>query len=478
MSTWKAVIGLEIHVQLKTKLKLFSPAPTSFGDEPNRSIHPCCTGLPGALPRLSQEPVNHAIRLGLALESKIHDELRFDRKSYFYPDSPRNFQITQFFHPILQGGYVCIPLGDQEKHVHIRDAHLEDDTAILKHLPGVTGIDFNRAGMPLIEIVTEPDIETPEEAALFVSELKLILEYLNISDCDMEKGQLRVDANVSVRKEGEAFRPKCEIKNLNSISILTKALKIEMERQIRCYDSHPEKKPEEVILSSTFRWDAQKKTLILMRTKDTATDYRYFPEPDLPPTPVPKGLIEEIRQKLPELPKERRATLREKYSLHTESLYVLVSDQRLFLYFEEAAHFCKHFQQLANWIIVEFSGQLRCPIYMSDIKPQHVASLVELIMTKKLSGKNAKVVAAHMVETFLSPEEILKQDPSLSLSQDTNNLNKMITSVLEEHPDSILDYRNGKMRALNFLVGKVMSSCKQADPAMVREVLLQKMSSQ
>ncbi|WP_157952550.1 Asp-tRNA(Asn)/Glu-tRNA(Gln) amidotransferase subunit GatB [Candidatus Similichlamydia epinepheli] len=476
MNDWKAVIGLEIHVQLKTKLKLFSPAPSSFNDEPNKSIHPCCTGLPGALPKLSKEPIDLAIRLGIALQSKIDSTIRFDRKSYFYPDSPRNFQITQFFHPILLGGSIDIPINGKEKTIRIRDVHLEDDTAMLKHLPGMTGIDFNRAGIALLELVTEPEIETPEEAAIFVSELKLLLEYLEISDCDMEKGHLRIDANLSVRKANEPLRQKCEIKNLNSMSILAKALRMEMDRQIQFYERHPEQNVQSPISSSTFRWDGCLKKLVLMRKKDTALDYRYFPEPDLPVYSISSELIEHIKLNMPELPTERRRRIAEKYCLHAEASRVLVTDSENFRFFEEASKTCSHFQQLANWIIVEFPGQLGLPIYQSEIKPIQVSELVNLISNKTLSGKNAKSVAARMITTGLNPSEILREDPSLGLSHNETELENLILFTLESNPNSISDYKNGKERALNFLVGKVMASYKQADPELVRQLLLERIT--
>ena len=303
---WEPVIGLEIHVQLNTKSKIFSSAPNRFGDEPNTNITDVCTGQPGTLPVLNKEAVRKAVQFGCAIHSQISLFSKFDRKSYFYPDSPRNFQITQFDKPIVVGGTVIADIGGQTKHFAVNRAHLEDDAGMLKHFSTFAGVDYNRAGVPLLEIVSEACMHSPKEAIAYAMAVKAIMEYIDASDCNMDEGSLRVDCNISVRRKGEKnLRPKSEIKNLNSFYNMEMALESEIRRQIRTYSLQPHEDHAKLIPSATYRFDPEKKETVLMRLKEQAEDYRYFPEPDLPPILLTESYIEAIRAALPELPHQR-----------------------------------------------------------------------------------------------------------------------------------------------------------------------------
>ena len=303
---WQPVIGLEIHAQLNTNSKLFSSAANHFGDEPNTNISTVCTGQPGALPVLNKKAVHKAVLFGCAVNSEISLSSQFDRKSYFYPDSPRNFQITQFYKPILIGGTIVADVGGSLKHFSINRSHLEDDAGTLKHFSTFTGVDYNRAGVALIEIVSDPCMHTPKEAVAYSMAIKAILEYLDVSDCNMDEGSFRIDCNISVRRKNEQIlRTKIEIKNLNSFNNMEMALESEIRRQIREYTLHPQKDFYEVISQGTYRFDPEKKETILMREKEDADDYRYFPEPDLPPILLKEEEIQAIKANLPELPYQR-----------------------------------------------------------------------------------------------------------------------------------------------------------------------------
>lgn len=300
---WETVIGLEIHAELNTKSKMFSSAPNRFGDEPNTNISEVCTGQPGSLPVINKEAIKKAVQFGCAIEANVAKFSKFDRKSYFYPDSPRNFQITQFDQPIVLGGKVVAEVNGVEKEFAVNRAHLEDDAECLSISRTFAGVDYNRAGVPLIEIVSEPCIHTPEEAVAYASAVKAILQYIDASDCNMEEGSLRVDANISVRLKGEkGLRTKIEIKNMNSFSNMEIALRAESKRQIHEYVNHPNRPINEVITQATYRFDPEKQEIVLMRKKESADDYRYFPEPDLVPIVLTDAYIEDIRKTLPELP--------------------------------------------------------------------------------------------------------------------------------------------------------------------------------
>ncbi|HSW72262.1 MAG TPA: Asp-tRNA(Asn)/Glu-tRNA(Gln) amidotransferase subunit GatB [Chlamydiales bacterium] len=468
---WEAVIGLEIHVQLNTKSKLFSPAPNHFGDEPNVNITEICTGQPGSLPVLNEEAVRKAVQFGLAVGSSISKISTFDRKSYFYPDSPRNFQITQFEHPIIQGGSITTEVEGKTMTFEISHAHLEDDAGMLKHFSQFAGVDYNRAGVPLIEIVSKPCMHTAKEASSYAKAIKAIFQYLDASDCNMEEGSLRFDANVSVRHQGEKkLRDKVEIKNMNSFAFLELAIESEIKRQIDLYTQNKDIEP------GTYRWDQERKKTILMRKKEMAADYRYFPEPDLVPVVLTEETIQKIKRELPELPQARMEKYLTIYGLSTDLSEVLILEKPLSDYFEEAYKLCKNARALANWIVVEFTGRLKeggQTLLSLGIPPSHVAKLVNMIDEGKITGRIAKSVADDMVANpGVDPAQIVEKNPDYKPLADQSLIESIVAEVLKQNPESIADYKAGKTKAFAFLVGQVMKLTRgKADPALVNDLL-------
>ncbi|KAF3362039.1 Aspartyl/glutamyl-tRNA(Asn/Gln) amidotransferase subunit B [Chlamydiales bacterium STE3] len=479
---WEPVIGLEIHAELNTKSKLFSEAPNRFGDEPNTNISEVCTGQPGALPVLNKEAVRKAVQFGCAINARIAHFSKFDRKSYFYPDSPRNFQITQYDEPIVIGGTVIAEVGEEEQSFAVHHVHLEDDAGMLKHFPSFAGVDYNRAGVPLIEIVSEPCMHSPKEAVAYAMAVKAILQYIDASDCNMEEGSLRFDVNVSVRLKGETkLRNKIEIKNLNSFNYLEMSLESEIKRQIREYTNNPGKTSEEIITSATYRWDPEKKETVLMRRKEDAEDYRYFPEPDLPPILLTGDYIEKIRAALPELPLQRERRYVKELQIPPHSAFVLTYDKPLADYFEEALKETSNAKSLCNWLIVEFAGRYKESgknLVTSGIPAQHVGKLINMIDEGTINGKIAKSVADDMVANpGLNPEEIVNKNPDYKPLNDAAEIEAFVDKVLGENPQSITDYNAGRDKALAFLVGQVMKLSRgKASPQVVNELLHKKMS--
>jgi aspartyl-tRNA(Asn)/glutamyl-tRNA(Gln) amidotransferase subunit B len=474
---WEPVIGLEIHCELNTKSKLFSSAPNRFGDEPNTNISVVCTGQPGSLPVLNKEAVKKAVQFGLAIEGEVALFSKFDRKSYFYPDSPRNFQITQFEKPIVKGGKVIAMVGHEEKSFEVNRVHIEDDAGMLKHFTGFAGVDYNRAGVPLIEIVSEPCLHSAEEASAYAKAIKAILQYLDASDCNMEEGSLRFDANVSIRKKGEkGLRRKSEIKNMNSFSNMEKAIDVEVRRQIEAYTLDPNHE----IPQATYRWDPDRKETVMMRSKERAEDYRYFPEPDLPPVLLTEGYISDIQASLPELPLNRERRYVNTLKLSPDAAFTLVYDKPLADYYEEALKGTPHSQTLANWLIVEFPGRYKdtgTSLLTSGITAAHVAKLVNLIHAGKITGRIAKAVADDMVaHPGKDPETIVKENPDYKPMDDTAALEKIVDSVLQANPQSIADFKAGKDKAFAFLVGQVMKQTRgSASPEIVNDLIRKKL---
>jgi len=476
-SIWEPVIGLEIHVQLNTKSKLFSRAPNRFGDEPNINIGVVCTGQPGSLPVLNKEAVRKAVQFGCAIDAEIARVSKFDRKSYFYPDSPRNFQITQYDQPIIRGGRVETLVEGEMKSFAIHHAHLEDDTGMLKHFTSFAGVDYNRAGVPLVEVVSEPCMHSAKEAAAYAMAIKSIMEYIGASDCNMEEGSLRVDCNISVRKRGEGtLRNKIEIKNMNSFHNMEMAIESEIARQIAIY----EKDDSVQLTKGTYRFDLEKKETVLMRMKEEADDYRYFPEPDLVPLVLTHEYIEHIRNTLPELPTQRLKRYVEELGLSDYAAGLLINDKPLCDYFEEGLNFCKNARNLCNWITVEFVGRLKekglTPM-SAGIPARHVAKLVELIEQGTITGKIAKLVADDMVaDVERDPLQIVQANPDYQPVSDLSAIEALVDEVLKENPQSIADFKSGKTKAYAFLVGQVMKLCKgKADPALVNKILTEKL---
>lgn len=482
-SNWETVIGLEIHAELNTKSKLFSSAPNRFGDEPNTNISEVCTGQPGALPILNKEAVRKAVQFGCAVNGTIAKFSKFDRKSYFYPDSPRNFQITQFDEPIVIGGVVTAEVHDEEKQFELNRVHLEDDAGMLKHFPTFAGVDYNRAGVPLIEIVSEPCIHSPQEAVAYAMAVKAILQYIDACDCNMEEGSLRMDANVSVRLKGEkGLRNKIEIKNMNSFSNMEMALESEIKRQIKEYTQNPDKPLNEVIHQATYRWDPERKETVLMRSKEQAEDYRYFPEPDLLPIILTDSYIEQIRMGLPELPLQRERRYVKEYGLSLDNAFIITSDKLIADYFEEALKACSNPKLLCNWIIGEFAGRLKDTgknLINCGIPAKHVGKLVALIEKGTITGRMAKTVADDMMAApGKDPEEIVAGNPDYQPVSDQAELEKMVDQVLAENAQSIADYKAGRDKAFAFLVGQIMKMTKgKASPQIVNDLLKNKINN-
>lgn len=482
MAEWETIIGLEVHLQLNTKSKLFSVAPNSFGDEPNTNITEVCTGQPGALPVLNAEAVHKAILLGCALNAKIAEVSSFDRKSYFYPDSPRNFQITQFFEPIILGGEVVADLNGVTYTFAVEHAHLEDDAGMLKHFTNFSGVDYNRAGVPLIEIVSTPCIHSAQEAVAYVTALKAICEYTDISDCNMEEGHLRIDANISVRKKGETgLRNKTEIKNMNSFRNMELAIEAEVKRQIREYERYPDLDPTHVISQMTLRYDAVADKLHEMRSKELATDYRYCPEPDLVPIVISSDRVEEVRAELPELPYVRKRRYIEELGLNDYTASIITNEKWLANYFEEGLAECGEARKLANWIMVEFFGRLKDTgetLRTKGILAAHIGNLVKLIEGGTITGKIAKSVADEMVaHPGKSPEEIIAENPSFKPVEDTGEVERIVDQVILENQQAVEDYRAGNNRTFGFLVGQVMQATGgSAPPKLVTQLLKEKIN--
>lgn len=477
MKDYEPIIGLEIHAELNTKSKLFGSEINRFGDEPNSNISEVSTAIPGALPVVNEEAVRKAVQFGCAIGAEVATFSQFDRKSYFYPDSPRNFQITQFTHPIVIGGTIVAVVDGKEKEFKVNRAHLEDDAGMLKHFSTFAGVDYNRAGVPLLEIVSEPCMHSAKDASSYGMAVKAILDYLDASDCNMEEGSLRIDVNVSVRKKGEkGFRNKIEIKNMNSFSNLELAVAHEIERQIAEYEKYPEKDPKEVITQATYRFDPESGTTKLMRKKEYANDYRYFPEPDLLPLILTQSYIEEIRNNLPELPLEKEKRYTSTLGLSIQQAFTLTSDKKTASYFEAALDHVPNAKLLANWITVEFAGRLKTigkAIYDTEIPAKHIAHLVELIDSGKVSGKIAKSVADDMIEhPKKDPRDIVKDNPAYQTITNTDAILPIVDQVIAANEQSVEDFIKGRDRAFAFLVGQVMKHTQgSASPQIVNDLL-------
>lgn len=479
---WETVIGLEIHAELNTRTKLFSAAPNRFGDEPNTNITAVCTGQPGALPVLNQEAVRKAVQFGCAINAEVARFSKFDRKSYFYPDSPRNFQITQFDEPIVLGGTIVAEVDGKEQSFAVNRVHLEDDAGMLKHFSSFSGVDYNRAGVPLIEIVSEPCIHSAKEAVAYAMAIKAILEYLDVSDCNMEEGSLRFDANVSVRHKGEkGFRNKIEIKNMNSFSNMEMAVDAEIRRQIEEYTVNAHLPTEGIIKQATYRWDPDSKQTVLMRRKEQADDYRYFPEPDLLPIILSDAYIEEIRRALPELPLQRLRRYIAELGLSAHNAFVLTSDKKLADYFEQALARCNQPRSVCNWITVEFAGRYKdsgINLIGSGIPAEYIADLVSMIESGQITGRIAKAVADEMVaKPGEAPHALVAANPDFKPLDNVAELEGIIDAVLAANSQSAQDYKGGNKRAFDFLIGQVMKQTRgKAPPQVVNELLKGKLS--
>ncbi len=472
---WEAVIGLEVHAELMTSSKVFCACSASFGASPNTNICPVCTGMPGVLPVLNRRVVEWAVLAGLAANCEIARVSRWARKNYFYPDLPKGYQISQYELPICRGGWIEVRLGERTKRVGLTRIHMEEDTGKNIHEPGQSFslVDFNRCGVPLLEIVSEPEISSPEEAGAYLRSLRSLLQYLEICDGNMEEGSLRCDANVSVRRKGERrLGVKTEIKNMNSFKAVERALAYEIERQIEAALSGGE------IVQETRLWDPEREETRSMRTKEFAHDYRYFPEPDLPPISVDDALVERMRSQLPELPEPRRARFIEQYGLPPYDAEVLTARRDLADYFEAAVAKHGNPKAISNWVMGDILRLVRerrldesLRIRAWPVAPEALAELVGMIDEGRISGKIAKVVFEEMVSAGGMPREIVEAK-GLAQVSDENALERVVEEVLASHQAQVEQYRAGREQVLGFLVGQVMKMTRgQANPKMVNEIL-------
>ncbi|MGH7432790.1 MAG: Asp-tRNA(Asn)/Glu-tRNA(Gln) amidotransferase subunit GatB [Candidatus Methylomirabilales bacterium] len=477
--TYEAVIGLEVHAQLLTASKIFCGCSTRFGEAPNSQTCPVCLGLPGVLPVLNKKAVEFAIRTALAVRGSIAAHSVFARKNYFYPDLPKDYQISQYELPLSTGGFVEVNNNGMARRVRIRRVHLEEDAGKLLHAGTMDRaeyslVDFNRCGVPLIEMVTEPDLRTPEAAAEFLKELRATLQYLGVSQGNMEEGNLRCDANVSVRPAGSAeLGVKTEVKNMNSFKNVQRALEYEIERQIRLLKSG------QPIVQETHLWDATQGITLPMRGKEEAHDYRYFPEPDLVPLEISPAWVEEIAASLPELPAERRQRFVQVYGLPEYDAAVLTASKALANFFEECTHRHRDVKLVSNWIMSELLGYLNREgkeITESPVTPAQLAALLKLIQEGVISGKIAKVVFGEMYQTGKSPEAIIQEKGLIQIT-DQEELGRIVDQVLAENPGPVSDFRGGKEKARTALVGAVMRATKgKANPQLVNDLLREKLA--
>jgi aspartyl-tRNA(Asn)/glutamyl-tRNA(Gln) amidotransferase subunit B len=472
---YEAVIGIEIHVQLNTNSKMFCADSTQFNAADNENTSPVSVGMPGTLPVVNRKAIEFAIKTGLALECEIRRKSVFSRKNYFYPDLPKGYQISQYDKPICEHGTITFKVGDQIKKVSITRAHLEEDAGKSIHQGEFTMINYNRAGIPLLEIVTGPDMSTPQEAAEYGRTIRKIVRYLGVCDGNLEEGSMRLDCNVSVRKVGvEKLGTRTELKNINSFRFVEKAIEYEIERQIDMVERG------EKIVQETRLWDPDKNKTFTMRTKEEAHDYRYFPDPDLKPLIVSEELINKMRSELPELPIAKKARFISSQGLPEYDAEVLTTEKDLADYYEATAKVCNNHKAASNWIMTELLRELNnnnLEIKASPIKPAPLGQLIALIDKGTISGKIAKTVFLEMWKTGKDPEAIVKEKGLVQLS-DPAAVEKIVDEVLAANAQQVEDHKSGKKKNLfGFFVGAVLKASKgQANPEIVNEILQKKLN--
>jgi len=477
---YEPVIGLEVHAQLSTESKIFCGCSTRFGAPPNQQTCPVCLGMPGVLPVLNKKAVEFALRAGLATNCKIARRCIFARKNYFYPDLPKGYQISQYEQPLCYDGFIEIEIDGKIKRIGLIRIHLEEDAGKSVHAeewvgPDETLVDLNRCGIPLIEIVSAPDINSPREAYLYLIKLKQILQYLEISDCNMEKGSLRCDANISLRPVGsKELGVKTEVKNMNSFHGVERALECEVERQRKILESGGE------IVQETLLWDAKENRVVPMRSKEYAHDYRYFPEPDLVPLEVDESWIEEIRKTLPEMPTARRDRFIRDFGLPRYDAEVLTSSKDLADYYEECLKYSNDPKLVANWVmgeVLRFLKEGKMEIKDFPVRPKNLGELLGLIQDGTISGKIAKTVFEEMVKTGGSPKVIVEKKGLVQVT-DREQIGRVVEEVLAANPKEVERYLAGKEKLLGFFIGQVMKATKgKANPKVVNEVLRGKLES-
>ena len=469
--TYETVIGLEVHVELATKTKIFCGCSTAFGGAPNSHTCPVCTGMPGSLPVLNKQGVEYAMAVGLATNCTITQYCKFDRKNYFYPDNPQNYQISQLYLPICRNGGVGIETAAGKKTIGIHEIHMEEDAGKLVHdeWEDVSIVDYNRSGVPLIEIVSEPDMRSAEEVIAYLEKLRLIIQYLGASDCKLNEGSMRADVNLSVREAGAAeFGTRTEMKNLNSFKAIARAIEGERARQIELIEEGKK------VIQETRRWDDNKESSHAMRSKEDAQDYRYFPEPDLVPVVISDEWIERVKARQPEMRDEKLIRYQDEFGLPKYDAEILTGDKSFADLFEAAAAICGKPKKVSNWIMTETIRLLKENEMDPDqirFSPEHLAKLVDLADAGSVTNTVAKEVFEKVFKEDIDPEAYVKEKGLLTVN-DEGALRETVAKVVAENPQSVEDYHNGKEKAIGFLVGQTMKAMKgKANPALVNQIL-------
>ncbi len=472
MKQYETVIGLEVHVELATKTKIFCGCSTEFGGAPNTHTCPVCTGMPGSLPVLNKKVVEFALKAGLAANCRIHQYCKFDRKNYFYPDNPQNYQISQLYLPICHDGWVEIETSAGKKKIRIHEMHMEEDAGKLIHdeWEDCSLVDYNRSGVPLIEIVSEPDMRSSEEVIAYLEKLRCMMQYLGVSDCKLQEGSMRADVNLSVREVGaEEFGTRTEMKNLNSFKAIARAIEGERERQIELIEEG------KVVTQETRRWDDNKEYSYAMRSKEDAKDYRYFPDPDLPPIHISDAWIEKIKAEQPELREVKQARYQEEYGLPAYDAGILTESRHLAGLFEETAAIYGNAKKTANWFMGEVlrltKDKAMDPEQVS-FSPKHLADLLVMVEKSEVSPQNAKKVFEKVFEEDIDPVAYIEEH-GLKIVEDTGLLEETINRILDANPGPLSELLGGKDKVMGFFVGQIMKEMKgKANPASVRETLM------
>lgn len=477
MKSYETVIGLEVHVELSTRSKIFCSCPVSYGEEPNTKCCPVCMGLPGALPVLNREVVEYALRTCLAVNCDINKLTRFDRKNYFYPDLPKAYQISQLYEPIGRDGWLEIQAGDLDKRIRIHELHMEEDAGKLLHDPwdDQTLVDYNRCGVPLLEIVSEPDLRSAEEALIYLEKLRSILQFIDVSDCRMQEGSLRADVNVSVRPIGsEEFGTRTEMKNMNSFKAIGRAIEKESRRQIELIEEGG------AIRQETRRWDENKDASFPMRSKEDAHDYRYFPDPDLTPVLISSDWIEKVREALPELPQDRRSRYILELGLAEYEADLMVSHPDLSNLFEETVKLTDKPRETASWImgeLLQLSKDKSCELAELEVEPKAFARIIIMTADGTINRITARKVLLAAIDEQVDPEEYIAKQ-GLAMISDTSLLEQTVAQVLADNPASVEDYRKGKTKVTGFLVGQSMRLLGgKADPQLLNKIVLVKLDN-
>lgn len=471
---YEPVIGLEVHLQFKTATKIFCGCANVFGSEPNTNVCPVCLGLPGSLPVLNEKVLEYAVKVGLALNCRINNFVKFDRKNYFYPDCPKNYQISQFDDPIARNGSLNIPTDNGIKKIRIHRAHIEEDAGKLIHDTDGSLVDYNRTGTPLLEIVSEADLRSAQEAYDYLTNLKLVLQYLEVSDCDMEKGSLRCDANVSIRPKGqEKFGTKTELKNMNSFRAVKLGIEYEITRQTQVLESG------EKVLQETRLWNEDKGMTFVMRSKEEAPDYRYFPEPDLVPFTINALTIDEIRKTLPELPEEKFNRLVREYKMSDYDAGVLVQDPQWVMFFEACVKSCGDVKKICNWIsgpLLSEINERKISILALNITPEKLVGLITKVDDGTISHLVGKDVLKQMIESGQTATAII-EEKGLAQMSDTSALEAIMDQVIAENPQTIEQIKAGKTSAAGFLVGQAMKKSQgKGNPKLLNELIKRRLS--